>query len=74
VHLGVRLARALMMPLTDDHAVGRHDYGADQRVGTGAAAATRRMKQRTRHERSIAQHLFISSSGYLVILICQIIK
>src|SRR5436190_53431 len=49
VDLGVWLARALVEPLTDDDAVRRYDDGADEGIGTGSAAAARRVKERPLH-------------------------
>src|SRR5712691_382638 len=49
VDLGVRLARALVEPLTNDDAVRRHDDRADERIGTGSPGAARRVKERPLH-------------------------
>src|SRR5262249_22300127 len=63
VNLGMRTARALMKPLSYDHAVVGHHDGADQRVRAGAAAATRGVEQRTLHERAIRPTVYHFSSN-----------
>jgi hypothetical protein len=72
VHLGMRLAGALVEALADNDAVRRHDDGTNERVGARAPAPARRMKQRSLHELRVAQHLVIWLSGYLDIWIDQL--
>src|SRR5258705_7842700 len=63
-NLGVRLARALVIALPHDHAGRRHHDRADERIGTGASAAPRGMKERAVHELLIGIHHFSSNRPF----------
>ena len=55
-HFGVRLARARVPALADDHAVRRDDDRADQRIRRGDAFSAAGVKQRAPHEVGVGHH------------------